>query len=544
MAPDEDYAFEEAKPDVPAKRRAARELPHSLEAEAHLLSCCLLDGDDSIARCLGEGLVGPAFHSIANRLIYEELLRIYARDGRADIAVLAQELKESGRLEAIGGYAYLTQVSSQIPTTAQVDYFIRKVNELYLLRETIRRASGIVERAYDYDGDLEGFIEQTRSDIDSIGTSRKAPVALPITQFKYPSDADPNILLGSDDYLGRGGGMLFISHAGAGKSSWVMDACMSWAIGRPWMGIRCNGPLRTLIIQAEDSDRYTGKVHESFSFVQKLAEAETTTLGLNCVIARVKGVCGASFFAELRRLAAKHKPDLVVINPIYIYAEGDISRSEFAQPFLVGLDAVNKEEKFGYILVHHTGKPGAKDKDGKRAEVEDWESIYMGFGSSYLANWPRCSALLEPRPQQRGKYMIKLGKAGLNAGVAKEVAQGVGTRLEPVTRINIRHSEQKMKVSGVERPVIYWEVDTEIYGENGQAGEQIVYAKPSRPCEWEEIRRIFSTDITKALNMSGINRVRKEYTTCQFPSVQAAVLKAEKEGILGKTGEGYYYRLI
>jgi len=46
------------------------------------------------------------------------------------------------------GYAFLTQISSRIPTTAQAGYFIDKVRELRLLRELIRSATGAVEECY------------------------------------------------------------------------------------------------------------------------------------------------------------------------------------------------------------------------------------------------------------------------------------------------------------------------------------------------------------------------------------------------------------
>lgn len=289
--------------------------------------------------------------------------------------------------------------------------------------------------------------------------------ARPITAFTYPDSDDPNILLGSDDYLGRGGGLLFVSHAGAGKSSWAMDACMMWALGRAWMGIRSHAPRKVLIIQAEDSDRYIGKIFASFAHVNKLGDKELEQLGANCVIVRLKGVSGPAFFAELSRLTALHSPDLVVINPIYLYAEGDITRSEYAQPFLIGLDAVNKEEKWAYILVHHTGKPTAKGNNGKRAEVEDWESAYMGFGSSYLANWPRATILLEPVAGHPGHYLLKLGKGGFNAGITKQVEQGAGYREEPTTRIALRHSRDKMPVGDRERPVYYWELDDQEFDE-------------------------------------------------------------------------------
>lgn len=286
--------------------------------------------------------------------------------------------------------------------------------------------------------------------------------AYPITKFTYPEASDPNVLIGEDDYLGRGGGWLFVSHAGAGKSSWAMDACMSWAIGQPWMGFKCHGALKSLIIQAEDSDRYVGKVVGSFAHVHQLTPTQTQQLSQNCVMIRLKGVSGPSFFTELRRLVELHQPDLVVINPLYLYADGDITRSEYAQPFLLGLDAVNKAEKFAYILIHHTGKPQSKGNNGKRAEVEDWESVYMGFGSSYLANWPRCSCLLEPVPGATGRYKLKLGKGGFNAGLTKQVEQGAGFVTQKVTRLSIRHSERKMTVAGHERPVYYWELDDTI----------------------------------------------------------------------------------
>ncbi len=309
--------------------------------------------------------------------------------------------------------------------------------------------------------DLKSAISDLREADSVTAPTESRFIAHPIADFGYPDGDDPSVLIGADDYLGRGGGMLFVSHAGAGKSSFTYDMMMAYAIGRPWMGIRCNGPLKSLIIQAEDSDRYVGKIAASFDHAMSLTAEERVLLRKNCVTVRMKGISGPKFFEELRLLTTAHQPDLVVINPIYIYAEGDISRSEFAQPFLLGLDAVNRDEKFGYILVHHTGKPAARNLKGDRPDLDDWETVYMGFGSSYLANWPRCSALLEPVPKTPGRYNLKLGKAGINAGVTRQVEQGVTMRHEPVTRIAIKHCTDRLLVNGVSRPVIFWQPDTD-----------------------------------------------------------------------------------
>ena len=159
--------------------------PHSIEAEEYLLSCCLLDGSDSIARCLEAKLPGAAFYSSANRLIYEKLCELYQKNPPVDVAVLAEELKTSRQLESIGGFAYLTQISGRIPTTAQAQYFIEKVRELYLLRELIKVATGAVENCYSYQGGLEEFIDKVEQDIFRVTQDRVSDAAKPMKESAH-----------------------------------------------------------------------------------------------------------------------------------------------------------------------------------------------------------------------------------------------------------------------------------------------------------------------------------------------------------------------
>jgi replicative DNA helicase len=151
--------------------------PHSIEAEEYLLSCCLIDGNDTIARCLEGKLSASAFYVPANRVIYEKLVDLYNRGAPIDLAVLAEELKTSQQLEQIGGYAYLTQISGRIPTTAQAPYFIEKVRELALLRELIKVASNAVENCYNYQGGLEEFIDKTEQELFAVTQDRISDAA-------------------------------------------------------------------------------------------------------------------------------------------------------------------------------------------------------------------------------------------------------------------------------------------------------------------------------------------------------------------------------
>ncbi|HEU5081664.1 MAG TPA: replicative DNA helicase [Opitutaceae bacterium] len=157
---------------APDRSELGRIPPHSVEAEEYLLSCCLLDGNDTVARCFEGKLTATAFYIPANRIIYEKLTELYNSGTPIDLAVLAEELKTSKQLDEIGGYAYLTQISGRIPTTAQAGYFIEKVRELYLLRELIKVATGAVEDCYSFSGGLEEFIDKVEQDIFKVTQDR------------------------------------------------------------------------------------------------------------------------------------------------------------------------------------------------------------------------------------------------------------------------------------------------------------------------------------------------------------------------------------
>jgi replicative DNA helicase len=168
-----------------------RTLPHSLEAEEYLLSCCLLDGPDVISRCLEARIRPESFYDPKHGVIYEKLLDLYNRQQPVDVSVVAEELKTSRQLDAIGGYAFLAQVSSRIPTTAQASYFIEKVREQSLLREIIRSATNAVEDCYGFSGGIDEFVDQIETKIFSVTQNRVSESA---KQMREPTREAMNVI--------------------------------------------------------------------------------------------------------------------------------------------------------------------------------------------------------------------------------------------------------------------------------------------------------------------------------------------------------------
>ena len=167
-----------------AAAAAGRSMPHSVEAEEYLLSCCLLDGADVISRCLEARIKPESFYDPKHGTIYECLLELYNRQKPIDVSVVAEELKTSRQLDQIGGYAFLAQVSARIPTTAQAGYFIEKVREQALLREIIRSATTAVEDCYNFTGGIDEFVDQVETKIFSVTQNRVSESA---KQMKEPT---------------------------------------------------------------------------------------------------------------------------------------------------------------------------------------------------------------------------------------------------------------------------------------------------------------------------------------------------------------------
>jgi replicative DNA helicase len=167
------------RPNPPAAA-GGRMPPHSVEAEEYLLSCCLLDGADVISRCLEARIRPESFYVAAHGIIFERMIELYNRQAPVDLAVLAEELKTAKQLDDVGGYAFLVQVSSRIPTTAQASYFIEKVREQHLLREIIRSATGAVEDCYGFSGGIEEFVDQVEQRMFAVTQHRVNESAKPM----------------------------------------------------------------------------------------------------------------------------------------------------------------------------------------------------------------------------------------------------------------------------------------------------------------------------------------------------------------------------
>ena len=154
--------------------------PHSVEAEQSVLGSILLDKDAMIS--VSETLIPEDVYKEAHRVIYECMLKLYNNQSEIDLITLADELRDQGYLDDIGGIAYITSLSTIVPTTSNIKYYINIVKEKSISRQLISAANDIINLGYDSSTKVEDVLENAEKKIFDISQERTTNDFQPINQ--------------------------------------------------------------------------------------------------------------------------------------------------------------------------------------------------------------------------------------------------------------------------------------------------------------------------------------------------------------------------
>lgn len=206
---------------VQAPEFKGRMAPHSIEAEQYLLACVMVDGADTIATCHKLKISAASFYLAAHSIIFEVAEQLYRASQPVDAACIAAELKAQHRIEEVGGYQFIGEISKLMPTTAQAKYFATTVRDLWALRGAIREFTGMVEKCHantgggeQLVGDLEvqaGWIaralENLRADTATMGDSAAAALARTLDKLNGKVDKSRWLFTGLREFDERFGAL-------------------------------------------------------------------------------------------------------------------------------------------------------------------------------------------------------------------------------------------------------------------------------------------------------------------------------------------------
>jgi len=121
--------------------------PYSLEAEQSVLGGLLLDNSawEKIADAVNAG----DFYHADHRQIYSHISRLIDENKPADALTVAESLERSGKLEEVGGQAYIASLAVNTPSVANVRRYAQIVRERAIMRKLAEVGTGITESVFN-----------------------------------------------------------------------------------------------------------------------------------------------------------------------------------------------------------------------------------------------------------------------------------------------------------------------------------------------------------------------------------------------------------
>jgi replicative DNA helicase len=147
--------------------------PHDDELERAALGSLLAD-DDAIDAARQNHLRQDDFYSRAHQKIFETISELDNHNLKPDIQTVIQELKQNGKLDEAGGAAYVASLTSIVPSSANIEYYIQSVLGHSLRRSLLRVASEIGVAAYDESRESHEILDKVEESIYKLRDERQA----------------------------------------------------------------------------------------------------------------------------------------------------------------------------------------------------------------------------------------------------------------------------------------------------------------------------------------------------------------------------------
>lgn len=149
-----------------AAPQGAKVPPQNLDAEMSLLGSILID--EEVLADVSDKVRADDFYDKRNALIFAGMMRLYEHHHPVDFLTLSEELNKTGDLEVIGGSAYLSELTTYVPTSAHATAYADLVVQKALRRRLIHASSGIAELGYDEETNVQELLERAETELFSV----------------------------------------------------------------------------------------------------------------------------------------------------------------------------------------------------------------------------------------------------------------------------------------------------------------------------------------------------------------------------------------
>lgn len=315
--------------------------PQAVELEQAVLGALMLDRE---ALSIVTDILRPeSFYTDAHQNIYRAILGLSEKNNPVDLLTITEELRKSGELANVGGGYYLTELSSRVASSANIEYHARIIAQKFIQREIIRIGTQAIRDAYMDVEDVFEMLEKAEKgffDI-SMGTgSQDAQSAWDITMQVIGDVGNamkqreaghvPGVPSGLQAIDNETGGwqspdlILIAARPGMGKTALVLTVAINAArAGKPVALFSLEMSKKQLIArgisaeaQVDSRSMKNGKLHDSD--LLRIQEAGLSFEKLPLYIDDTPALSLQAFRAKARRLKLKYGISLFIIDYVQL----------------------------------------------------------------------------------------------------------------------------------------------------------------------------------------------------------------------------------
>ena len=131
--------------------------PQATDVEQAVLGALMIDKDAYAVVC--EMLYPESFYEPRNQKVYAAIRDLAMSEKPIDIMTVADQLAKMGELDNVGGPVYITELSSRVSSSANIEYHSRIIAQKFLARQLISFASDVETKAFDETIDVDELMQ-------------------------------------------------------------------------------------------------------------------------------------------------------------------------------------------------------------------------------------------------------------------------------------------------------------------------------------------------------------------------------------------------
>ncbi len=140
--------------------------PQAIPLEEAVLGAILIDKDGMPS--IVEILRRESFYLKSHQTIFETMLDLFGKQQPIDLLTVYESLNKQGKIDEVGGIAYLMELSNKVGSSANVEFHARIIAQKYIQRELIRVSTAVIKNSFEDSMDVLEILDEAERGLYSI----------------------------------------------------------------------------------------------------------------------------------------------------------------------------------------------------------------------------------------------------------------------------------------------------------------------------------------------------------------------------------------